>query len=276
MSMGKSAKAWPGGARIASRGRYYLQISSVRFISTRGVLRTVRRVTLMNDLIGVGLYTPAEASRLLHIPASRIFRWLRGHEAAGKQYEPLWDPEVTLDDGRLVLGFRDLMEARVADAFIRQGVSAIRVRAAIKLAREIIKQSHPLSTNRFLTEGREIFLHVIEEDDDGNQTERLLNLFKRQYEFKGVLEPILKTVDFGADGLPKMWWPAGRQVNIVVDPERSFGAPIDGETSIPTAVLASAVRLMGEVDAAKAYEAPISAVRRALEFEERLEQRLAA
>ena len=91
-----------------------------------------------------------------------------------------------------------------------------------------------------------------------------------------MLEPILKTVDFGADGLPKMWWPAGRQVNIVVDPERSFGAPIDGETSIPTAVLASAVRLMGEVDAAKAYEAPISAVRRALEFEERLEQRLAA
>ena len=230
----------------------------------------------MDELIGVGLYTPAEAGRLLHIPAAKISRWLRGHEVGGKHYQPLWEPEVSLGDDRVFLGFRDLMEVRVADAFIKNGVSAIRVRAAIKLAQDVIEQDHPLSTNRFLTAGREIFLQVIDTDEEGNQRERLLNLFRRQYEFKGILEPILKSVDFGEDGSPKLWWPAGRRTNVVVDPGRSFGAPIDGETSVPTAVLATAAKEFGVAEAAKAYEVPLASVRRAVEFEATMEQRLAA
>lgn len=230
----------------------------------------------MDDLIGVGLYTPAEAGRLLHIPAPKISRWLRGHEVGGTRYEPLWKSEVDLGDDRVFLGFRDLMEVRVADAFIRNGVSAIRVRAAIQLARDLIAEDHPLSTNRFLTAGREIFLQVIETDEDGNQRERLLNLFRRQYEFKGILDPILKTVDFGEDGNPKLWWPAGRRTNVVVDPARSFGAPIDGDTSVPTAVLAAVAKEMGVPEAAKAYDVPVTSVRRAVEFEATMEQRLAA
>jgi hypothetical protein len=43
-----------------------------------------------------------------------------------------------LDDDQLILGFRDLMEVRVADAFIRAGVSAIRVRSAIQVAKEVV------------------------------------------------------------------------------------------------------------------------------------------
>lgn len=230
----------------------------------------------IDDLIGVGLYTPAEAGRLLRIPAAKITRWLRGHDLAGKHYDALWEPEVSLGDDRVFLGFRDLMEVRVADAFITSGVSAIRVRAAIKLAQDVIEQDHPLSTNRFLTAGREIFLQVIDTDEDGTQRERLLNLFRRQYEFKGMLEPILKSVDFGEDGNPKLWWPAGRRANIVVDPERSFGAPIDSETSVPTSVLATAAKELGVAETARAYEVPLGSVRRAMDFETSMEQRLAA
>lgn len=230
----------------------------------------------MQELIGVGLYTPAEAGRLLHIPAPKIARWLRGHEMAGKRYEPLWESQVNLGDGRVFLGFRDLMEVRVASAFIQNGVPAVRVRSAIEMAQEVIAQSHPLSTNRFLTAGREIFLHVIETDEDGIEREKLLNLFKRQYEFKGILDPILKAVDFADDGYPARWWPVGRRGNIVVDPARSFGAPIDAETSVPTKILATAGEHMGISHAAKAYEVPEGAVRRAMEFEATMGQRLAA
>lgn len=230
----------------------------------------------MQELIGVGLYTPAEAGRLLHIPAPKIARWLRGHEMAGKVYEPLWSSQVDLGDDKIFLGFRDLMEVRVADAFIRNGVPAIRVRHAIEMAQEVISTSHPLSTNRFLTAGREIFLHVIEMDADGVERDKLLNLFKRQYEFKGILDPILKAVDFSDDGYPSRWWPAGRRSNIVVDPERSFGAPIDAETSVPTKILASVGDYMGVQLAAKAYEVPEVSIRRAMEFEATMGQRLAA
>lgn len=230
----------------------------------------------MQDLIGVGLYTPAEAGKLLGIPAQKITRWLKGHAVGDKQYAPLWDAQVSLEDDRVYLGFRDLMETRVAHTFIKNGVPPVRIRSAIALAQEVIARDHPLSTNRFLTAGREIFLHVIETDEDGNERERLLNLFKRQYEFKGILEPILKAVDFGDDGYPSRWWPAGRRASIVVDPERSFGAPIDAETSVPTKILAAAGGNMGTQAAARAYEVPEAAVRRAMEFEEGLGQRLAA
>jgi hypothetical protein len=230
----------------------------------------------MDGLIGVGVYTPAEAGRLLHVQPSKISRWLRGHKMGGRFYEPLWTPEVDLNDDRVFLGFRDLMEARVVHGFIRAGVSAIRVRAAIQLARDVLGRDHPLSTNRFRTDGREIFLHVIETDPDGTERERLLNLFKRQYEFKGIIDPILKTVDFGDDGNPLLWWPGGRRLHVVVDPARSFGQPIDAASSVPTAVLAAAAKLEGIHGAATAYAVSDASVRRAIEFESSMEQRLAA
>jgi len=230
-----------------------------------------------DDLIGVGLYTPAEAGRLLRVPATRISRWLRGHKIGKYAYPPLWEPEISLGDERIFLGFRDLMEARVADGFIRAGVSAIKVRAAIIAAREAIGQDHPLSTNRFRTDGREIFLHIIQENEDGEKREQLLNLFRRQYEFNGVLDPILKTVDFGEDGNPLVWWPGGRRLNVVIDPARSFGQPIIAASSVPTAILATAAAQDGGIRAAaKAYDVTEASVRHALECETMMEQRLAA
>lgn len=230
-----------------------------------------------NDLIGIGLYTPAEAGRLIHVPPAKISRWLKRHRISGRDYPALWKPELSLGDQKLYLGFRDLMEARVANAFIQAGVSAIKVRAAIDLAREVIGRDHPLSTNQFRTDGREIFLQLAQDDPDNQEQQRLLNLLRRQYEFKGFLDPILKTVDFGDDGSPLIWWPAGRRLNILVDPNRSFGQPIDSVSSVPTSVLAAAARMHGNVrDAAKDYDVSETSVRHALEFETSMEQRLAA
>ena len=222
---------------------------------------------MQSDLIGRGLYTPAEASRLLNIPANKISRWLRGHNVQGKHYGRLWEPEINLGDDRVFLGFRDLMEARVVQAFIRQGISAIGMRSAIRVARDVINESHPLATNRFRTDGREIFLHVIETNEEGEERERLLNLFRRQYEFRGVIEPILKSVDFGREGNPLQWWPRGRRGGIVVDPERAFGAPIDDVSSVPVHILAETGRALGVAETAAAYLVSAASVRRAMDFD---------
>ena len=68
---------------------------------------------LMDNLIGVGLYSPAEAGRLLRVPAAKIARWLRGHRISYHEYKPLWTPQIELEDGRIYLSFRDLMEVRI-------------------------------------------------------------------------------------------------------------------------------------------------------------------
>ncbi len=225
------------------------------------------------QLIGIGLYTPAEAGRLLRIAPSRISRWLRGHEAHGVFYKPLWLPQVDLGEDGIVLGFRDLQEVRVAVAFIQKGLSPQRVRQAIDLAREHIGEDRPLSTTRFRTDGRSVFLQVVKED--GQTT--LIDLFKKQFAFREVVERSLTNLEHDADGVPMRWWPLGKTASVVLDPARSFGQPIEAETSVPVDALASAVDAEGSVEAAaKAWDVPPRAVRHALAFRHEMDLRQAA
>ena len=220
----------------------------------------------MRELVGIGLYTPAEASRLCGIASKKLIRWLHGHNYRGKEYPSLWRSQVDLGDGRVYLGFRDLMEARVADKFIKEGISALRVRQAIILAREVLGTDRPLSTNRFRTDGRTIFLRTTETDGDGKEREQLLNLFKHQYEFASIINPILKDVVFDDAGTPASWWPAGQGQKIIVDPRRAFGQPIDSESSVPVTILAGAGKRYGVEVTARSYEVSRGSVRRAMHF----------
>lgn len=226
---------------------------------------------MSTSLLGVGLYTPREAQRLLNIPAGKITRWLRGHKANGKWYEPLWRPQVDLGDGSIYLGFRDLMELRTANEFMRIGISAHMIRKAIVEARKFVNDERPLSTIRFRTDGRAIFLEVAENNDDT----RLLDLIRSQYVFSRVIEGSLKNVEF--DGIaPSRWWVSSKRNGILVDPERLFGQPIEESTGIPTHVLAAATEAEGSTKAAAiAWCIDERSVRRAVKFETSLLQRAA-
>lgn len=223
-------------------------------------------------MVGIGLYTPPEAGRLIGVAPAKLTRWLRGHEANGQRYEPLWRSAINLGDEKTYLSFRDLLEARVAARFIEQGLSPQRVRLAIALAQEMVGE-RPLSTTWLKTDGRTVFLKVVRED--GGEPE-LLDLFKGQFTFNAVVEQSLRDVDF--DGpLPRVWWPLGRKLGVVIDPLRSFGQPIEAETSIPAVVLANAAIAEGSAErAARAWRVPAPAVRRAVRFQRELEHKKAA
>lgn len=224
-----------------------------------------------NELIGIGLYTAAEAQRLLGISASTIGRWLRGYETKGVSYDPLWTPQVNLNDGAVYLGFRDLMEVRAANQFISAGVSPQAVRKAIIEAQSYVDDERPLSTKKFKTDGRSIFLEIAHGDGDA----QLLDLFKKQYAFSKIMERSLKDVEF--DGIsPNRWWIGSKKAGIVIDPAQSFGQPIEHETGIPTAVLAKAVIAEGSVaKAAKAWCVEQKQIRKAVQFEQSLQRQAA-
>lgn len=228
----------------------------------------------MAELIGVGLYTPAEAARLVRVSDRRIARWLKGYSADGQFHAPLWAPQVDLGDDQLYLGFRDLLEVRVAAAFIAHGVSPQRVRAAIRMAREVYGVAHPLATTRFRTDGKSIFLRIAV--DEKGAGERMLDTATRQYVFADVIAASLKGVEFDQAGMPILWRPLGKRGGVLLDPTRAFGQPIDEGSSVPTRVLAAAARTEGVVNAARAYDVPELSVRRALEFEDTLAAGLAA
>ncbi len=224
----------------------------------------------VQNVIGAGVYSPAEAARYTGVASGKIIRWFRGHHNQNGDYLALWEPKFDTTEGQLFLSFRDLAEVRVAEALVKiAGLSPQKVRRAIILARTMLNDSRPLSSARFKTDGRNVFLKIANEGED-QERDQLLDIFKSQFAFARIVEPSLKDLDY-VDMVPTKWWIAGREKKIVIDPKRAFGRPIDEPTSVPTSVLANAFAAEGSfANAAKAYSVPIASVRRAVEFEKRL------
>ena len=211
-------------------------------------------------LTGVGIYTPAEARQLTGVDSGKIRRWLRGHRANNKIYPPLWESQIDIGDDKTYLGFRDLTEVRVVNALIKADLSAQKVRRAIDIARECYGMARPLSTKAFRTDGKDVFLILSDEEED-----RVVNMFRNQYEIKKVIEPSFKGLEFDQVGEPVLWRIAN---GIILDPQHSFGQPVEQETFVPTRVLAAAALAEGSAQAAaKVYQVPLRAVKRAVAFE---------
>ncbi len=218
--------------------------------------------------LGTGFYTVPEAARLLKIPARNLNRWLGGYAHANKgarvRIPPLWRPQLPSVQGHIELGFRDLIELRFIKAFIGAGLGLKTIRHCLKHARECVNDDRPFSTRRFQTDGRTIFLDTIRQSGESE----LLDLKKRQYVLKQVIERSFKDLDIENDAVAR-WRPFQGRESIVIDPTRAFGQPIASDYGIPTIVLADAAQAEGSVErVARIYEVSISAVRDALKFEE--------
>lgn len=230
-----------------------------------------------NSLLGVGLYTSSEAAKLTSMRPERVRRWINGYryvrDGETRFSEPLWTSDVIVDDIRH-LSFRDLLELRFLKLFHEQArLSIPTIRKAFYVARDVLGEEHPFSSKSFRTDGRGIFLEISESSKDT----KLLDLLKRQYAFKHLVEQSFKNIDFD-ENAPTRWWPMSKTSNVVLDPNRSFGQPIASKSGVPTKALADAVATEGSVKlAAELFEVSTKAVRDAVRFEEAIqEQRLAA
>ena len=216
---------------------------------------------MSEEIIGRGVYAQSEAARLIGLPTAKLSRWV-GSDARSALWRNAYRDVV---EGSRELSFRDLQQARTVWALRSAGVSLQAVRKALVLARELIAETTPFAHHGMKTDGRRVFLHVAE--DRGEPV--LIDLLDRQYAFDKVLGPVLDDVDF--EEFATRWWPNGRKGRVVLDPDRSFGRPIDAETGVPTSALAVAVDAEGSVRrAARSYEVPEAAVRHALAFEAKL------
>jgi uncharacterized protein (DUF433 family) len=228
--------------------------------------------------IGIGYYTVPEAARLLKADPRKISRWLGGYayktkDGAVARAEPLWRTQLPrLGDG-LELGFRDLIELRFVLAFIKHRVGLNVIRRCLENARGIIGEERPLSTHRFKTDGRSIFLESLREAEEAgraNGTPSITDLKTGQMIFKQVVEPTFRDLDV-ADGSVARWRPYKGKPSIVIDPTRSFGKPIAADFGVPTAALASAARSENSPQrAARLFEVPVAVVNDAIAFEQSL------
>lgn len=213
---------------------------------------------------GVGVYSVSEAARMIDMPPRNLRRWLSGYDHHGKREDPLWLPQYALDaDEPMVIGFRDLVEARIVNSLRNMRIGLPTIRRCIARARELIGDDRPFSTRQFKTDGKSLFLEIWR---DVGEPE-MIDLRSLQGVFARIVAPSLTGLDFDSDAASR-WWLLDGKRTIVADPERSFGQPIVAECGVATERLARAVKAEGSVEAvAKLFELRPRLVRDAIEYE---------
>ena len=218
-----------------------------------------------------GLYTISEASRLTRVSRGRIRRWLRGYHYRSRQRlytsRPLWHGQWDPIDNVLALGFLDLIEIRFVDAFRKAGVSWAMLRRANDRAQQMFGGSHPFCTNRFVTDGREVFVELHEETGETS----LLEIVRSQHVFAEIVKPFLRDLEFDENEGFVRWWPLGKDRLVVLDPKRSFGSPIVARHGVPTEVLAKAAKASRSIaEVMHWFAVPQEEIHDAVEYEQQL------
>ena len=221
------------------------------------------------QLLNAGLYTVPEAARLTRISVGKVRRWLQGYDfrsgTSVRHSDAVWQGELKPIENKLALSFRDLLELRFVDAFIRAGVSWRTMRRAHAKAQQKLRTTHPFCSNRIFTDGRRILLRQGEEDSD----QALIDLANDQAEFARIVEPFRKELEFSGNDI--VWWPLGKERQIIVDPKRNFGQPSAARSGVPARVLARSVKTNRSIKTVSHwFEVSEDEVRDAVEFETRL------
>jgi len=231
---------------------------------------------MTSQAFGIGAYSPAEAARLTGVPASALRRWLFGysydHHGPRTTQAPLWNPEYGSDQDDPLLGFRDLIEARMVGRLRLLGMGMPTIRACLRTAAEIANDDHPFSSASFRTDGKRLFLERIGEDGKHD----VIDLKSKQHAFAKVVDRSFLDLEFDENRATR-WFLLPQKKSIVADPERSFGQPIVSDSGIPTKRLAQAVEAERSIDkVAKLFEIAVSSVRDALQFEKQISGAIAA
>lgn len=191
-----------------------------------------------SSLLHAGIYSIPEAARFTGLEASRVRRWLSGYSftSAGQRRSspPVWAGQLMPVKGRRAVSFRDLIEMRFVDAFLRAGVSWKTIRDVQDLARREFNLDHPFSTNRFRADGRSLVMSAM--NNERHQA-GLFDVSSRQQLFFDAAEPLREELELNEQDQVCRWWPLGRQRYVVLDPTRQWGRPLVARSGVPVTLI---------------------------------------
>lgn len=180
------------------------------------------------------LYSYAEADRLAEVPRGTSSRWVKGYRYWNEYGERIAQPSVTAGIGSEIQGavsFFDLIGVKAIDGLRKAGFSLKSIRTIVNYCQDRLRVEYPLVTYRFKADRRQIF---IEADDE--QLENVLD-DRGMLAFNAVLDPFLETIDYHQE-FAQRWWPRGRKVKVVVDPDYGFGFPVIAGSGVRTEIIA--------------------------------------
>jgi uncharacterized protein (DUF433 family) len=225
------------------------------------------------ELLGLGLYTPQEASLLLRIPPSTLRRWLEGYsfpiDRLAKSHKPaLVAPALPRRGNALTLTFLDLVQLRVVKALRDADIALQRIRTAAEGAVDLFGTSHPFASVRFKTDGRRLFADV----PQSGPGQALVELGRpSQATLRTMLDKSLREISYATTGLADRWFVAGPDGGVVIDPRISFGTPVVVKANVPTHIIRDQARVTPDEHLLASWFAlDVSQIRNALRYEEQL------
>jgi hypothetical protein len=216
------------------------------------------------NYIGRGVYSVADAARLLGRHYNTIHRWLSPDEGIIVRSYDLESHAIS---------FVELMELHFIDMFESQGVSFQTIRRAAQIASKRFRTDYPFTVKQFDTDGHTIFATLADEANASRRKKVLVeDLRIGQYVFGNIVKPFFRKLDYRKSDVSR-YWPMFKKGRVVLDPARNLGQPIDDKTGIPTKALFDALQAGGGQsvkEVARWFDAPESAVTSAMQFEKSL------
>lgn len=177
------------------------------------------------DFRNAKAYSVTEAARLAKTSTANVRRWILGYVDKTGTMKPVFGQKEA-QDGSLRLSFLELAEVVVASAFREKSVPLKRIRAAHFYARNKLGVTYPFASLKLLEQGGHI-LHEFDPAERGSGSLVVLDQHG-QYALPLAVEASILLFDFATDATDKLalrWYPFGRKVPIVVDPEFGGGRP---------------------------------------------------
>jgi uncharacterized protein (DUF433 family) len=224
----------------------------------------------VDSLLGVGLYSVSDASRILSDALSskvskvNLRRWWRGRKGDFRDYAAVVEsPNLKIAD-RDTIKFLELIELMTVAAMRIEGAKMRDVRDAYGNAR-VEFGTFPFATQKYSVYGGGIFVKNAAADGG------IVDLATQNRVFEQIVKPLLHDIVVYEGDSPTEIAPLGKDRSVVLAPDRSFGIPINRDTGVPTYALYG-MHKAGESTKRIAawYRVSESGVEDAIEYESRL------
>lgn len=164
----------------------------------------------------VPYYRIGEAARYTNTSVQTAARWHGGGAS------PVLPPRKD----RAELSYMQLIELAVVAAMRSEGVKLRAIRASREYMAGTLNSEFPFAEYRFKTDGTDLILNY-EQIDPTAGVDKLLYTSKRgQLGWKEILDRRLREFEYEADGIVIRWRVGGSDLDVVIDPRVSFGAPM--------------------------------------------------
>jgi len=223
--------------------------------------------------LGSGSYFISDAARIARVNSRSLKRWALGYDYTYRQERlaspPLLQSKIPSVNGEEFLTFQQLVEVMFIGLFRAHGVSVPVIRAVAHTAASRYKTNHPFAIENLQTDGKTIFADSVQvEHPMGISKARITeDLHRGQLVIRDFAQPYFRKIDYVAMEAAR-YWPVGKEGGIVIDPQRSFGSPIDNGSGVPTSVLYGMYKAGERTEAiAEWYKVDQASVISSIEFE---------